>query len=221
MHCDVSESLLLDTSKILVETGLRDVGYKYVVLDDCWQDGRDDTGHVKVDQAKFPNGMKSVATHLHDDGLLFGMYSSAGERTCAGYGKFHRFHEFAVITSLTQVLIVGSLDYEKEDAESFASWDVDYLKYDNCYHMGRMGTPLISFNRYKAMADALNATGRPIFYGLCNWGEDYSHTVCPFSHVSKAVICPPANFSVGRVYRQLVAYLWRYLRLLQSPRPSV
>lgn len=71
----------------------------------------------------------------------------------------------------------GSLDHEKDDAESFASWGVDFLKYDNCYHMGRMGTPEISFNRFKVMADALRETGRNIALSLCNWGEDYVHTV--------------------------------------------
>ena len=63
------------------------------------------------------------------------------------------------------------------DAQSLASWGVDYFKYDNCYHMGRMGTPEASYKRYEAMWNAINATGRPIFYSLCNWGEDYSHTV--------------------------------------------
>jgi alpha-galactosidase len=80
-------------------------------------------------------------------------------------------------------VLAGSLDHEKDDAESFASWGVDYLKYDNCYHMGRMGTPLISFNRFKVMADALNATGRPIALGLCNWGEDYVHTASPITSI--------------------------------------
>jgi len=70
----------------------------------------------------------------------------------------------------------GSLDYELQDAQSFASWGVDYLKYDNCYHMGRFGTPQISFNRYNEMWKAINATGRPMLYSLCNWGEDYPHT---------------------------------------------
>lgn len=70
----------------------------------------------------------------------------------------------------------GSLDYKTNDAISFAKCDVDYLKYDNWYHMGRFGTPKLSFDRYKVMADALNATGRPILYSLCNWGEDYSWT---------------------------------------------
>ena len=71
----------------------------------------------------------------------------------------------------------GSLDFEKEDAESFAEWGVDYLKYDNCYHMGRWGTPLLSYNRYKVMWDAIKAAGRPMLYSLCSWGEDYVHTV--------------------------------------------
>lgn len=72
--------------------------------------------------------------------------------------------------------IAGSLDYEEKDAFSFASWDVDYLKYDNCYAMGRHGTPEISFERFNAMAEALNKTGRPILYSLCSWGQDFVHT---------------------------------------------
>jgi hypothetical protein len=101
--------------------------------------------------------MLAVSDRLHDKDLLFGMYSSAGELTCARYA--------------------GSLDYETQDAKSFASWGVDYLKYDNCYHMGRFGTPIVSFNRFNEMAKALKATGRSILYSLCSWGEDYVHTV--------------------------------------------
>lgn len=89
LGCNVSEDLLLGTSKILVATGLRDVGYNYVVLDDCWSDGREDNGYLKVDLNKFPNGMKHVADQIHSRGLLYGMYSSAGEMTCAKYGKYH------------------------------------------------------------------------------------------------------------------------------------
>ncbi|KIX95875.1 uncharacterized protein Z520_08583 [Fonsecaea multimorphosa CBS 102226] len=156
LGCDVSQSLLLETSKMLLDSGLKDVGYQYVVLDDCWSDGRDAGGYLRHDANKFPKGMKWVAGELHDMGLLFGMYSSAGEMTCARYE--------------------GSLDKEEKDAEIWASWDVDYLKYDNCFHRGRFGYPEISFNRYNKMAKALNATGRPILYSLCSWGEDYVHT---------------------------------------------
>lgn len=156
LGCDVSQDLLLDTSKVLLDSGLRDVGYQYVVLDDCWQGQRGADGYIKHDEKKFPNGMKYVAEKIHDMGMLYGMYSSAGEMTCA------RFE--------------GSLDHEIEDATTYASWNVDYLKYDNCYHMGRFGTAKLSFDRFNAMSKALNATGRPIVYGLCNWGEDYVHT---------------------------------------------
>ena len=156
LGCDVSQDLLLGTSKVLLETGLRDVGYNYVLLDDCWQGDRGSDGYMTVDTTKFPEGMKPISDRLHDDGLLFGMYSSAGEMTCARYE--------------------GSLDHEVADAQSYASWGVDYLKYDNCFHMGRFGTPKISFDRYNAMAEALKATGRSIFYSLCSWGEDYVHT---------------------------------------------
>ncbi|KAK7991485.1 glycoside hydrolase family 27 protein [Apiospora saccharicola] len=156
--CDVSEGLLLSTSERLVSLGLRDLGYQYVVLDDCWQQesGRDQHGKLQPDPSKFPNGLKSISDGLHDQGFKFGMYSSAGEMTCARYA--------------------GSLDHETDDAESFASWGVDMLKYDSCYHMGRIGTPLISFNRFKTMSDALKATGRNILLNLCNWGEDFVHT---------------------------------------------
>ena len=99
---------------------MRDVGYEYVVLDDCLEDGRGEDGYIRVDKQKFPNGMKWVAGQLHDQGLLYGMYSSAGELTCARYEGF--------------------LELEKENAQSFVSWDVDYLKYDSCYHMGRFGS---------------------------------------------------------------------------------
>ncbi|KAH7355319.1 glycoside hydrolase superfamily [Rhexocercosporidium sp. MPI-PUGE-AT-0058] len=156
LGCDVSEALLLDTAQILIDSGLRDVGYNYVVLDDCWASMARDTDDMLVaDPIKFPNGMKYVSDRIHDMGLLFGMYSSAGEMTCARYP--------------------GSLDYETNDAKVFAQWGVDYLKYDNCFNKGRFGTPLISYQRYEVMWKALNATGRPILYSLCSWGEDYTH----------------------------------------------
>lgn len=95
--------------------------------------------------------MKGLADKIHALGLKFGMYSSAGFMTCGGYP--------------------GSLDYEKLDAQTFADWGVDYLKYDNCFNEGRT-TPIISHERYKNMTMALNATGRDIFYSLCSWGDD-------------------------------------------------
>lgn len=110
----------------MIDTGLRDLGYNYVVLDDCWSEKRGADGYLVVDKSKFPNGMKSVADSLHDEGLLFGMYSSAGEYTCARYRKLSvRLRYIAQLILPT----AGSLDFEEQDAESFASWGVDYLKY--------------------------------------------------------------------------------------------
>lgn len=114
LGCEVSEKLLLDTSEILVTSGLRDVGYDYVVLDDCWSDGRGDDGYIRVDKHRFPRGMSYVSEQVHARDMRFGMYSSAGELTCARYE--------------------GSLDWEENDAKSWASWGVDYLKYDKCVY---------------------------------------------------------------------------------------
>lgn len=154
--CDVSEELLLSTAQTIIEYGLRDLGYNYIVLDDCWSIGRNTSGYQVPNPKKFPHGMRYVADTLHDLGFKFGMYSSAGEYTCGKYP--------------------GSLGYETQDAQFFADNNVDYLKYDNCFNRGQSGTQKTSFDRYNAMSEALNATGRPIVYSLCNWGEDQTYT---------------------------------------------
>ncbi|TVY42961.1 Alpha-galactosidase [Lachnellula subtilissima] len=153
--CSVSEELLLQTASLIVDYGLKDLGYHYVILDDCWSIGRNASSNSSLiaDPEKFPNGMAAVADHLHSLGLGFGMYSDAGKYTCGMYA--------------------GSLGYETVDAQTWADWGVDYLKYDNCYNEGYAGNQQISSARYRTMGDALNATGRPILYSLCNWGEDY------------------------------------------------
>ncbi|KAJ3013209.1 hypothetical protein NUW54_g1655 [Trametes sanguinea] len=152
--CGISEDTILSAAKALISNNLTSYGYEYVIVDDCWQaPARDpDTGAPVADPSKFPNGIKDVADQVHNMGLKFGIYSSAGTYTCGG-----RF---------------GSLDHEEIDAKTYASWGVDYLKYDNCYNEGRAGTPKISYDRYANMTRALNATGRPILYSMCNWGED-------------------------------------------------
>lgn len=136
----------------MVDLGFRDAGYHYLVLDDCWSNGRTSNGTLQPDTKKFPNGMKYIADHIHSLGMGFGMYSDAGAYTCGQYA--------------------GSLGHETTDAQTFASWGVDYLKYDNCYNEGQSGTPQITQARYKTMSNALNATGRSILYSMCNWGED-------------------------------------------------
>lgn len=106
--CAVSQDLLVETAERMVELGLRDVGYYYVVLDDCWSNGRYANNTLRPDFTKFPNGMAYVADKMHSMGLGFGMYSDAGKYTCGQYE--------------------GSLGYETVDAQTFAGWGVDYLK---------------------------------------------------------------------------------------------
>ncbi|KAI0762790.1 alpha-galactosidase [Fomes fomentarius] len=152
--CGINEDLILSSANALISNNLTALGYNYVLVDDCWQaDARDtETGAPVENKDKFPNGIKDVADKVHDLGLKIGIYSSAGTYTCGG--KF------------------GSLGFEEIDAKTYASWGIDYLKYDNCYNEGRAGTPQISYERYNNMSRALNATGRPILYSMCNWGED-------------------------------------------------
>lgn len=144
--CNINEDLIIRTIDEIVSSGLYAAGYNYINLDDCWQISRDEsTGEIQVDSTLFPHGMKYLADYAHSKGLLFGLYSDAGYKTCAGRP--------------------GSLGYEEIDAKTYASWGVDYLKYDNCYTDGSI--PEV---RYPVMRDALNASGRTIFYSMCEWG---------------------------------------------------
>ena len=154
-NCDISEKPVETAIDKVVELGLDKLGYNYINLDDCWmKEGRTADGHFIVDTVAFPKGMKALGDYIHSKGLKFGIYSSAGTMTCAGRA--------------------GSLYYEENDAQDWASWGVDYLKYDNCYNDGVPGTV-----RYKAMREALASTGRDIFYSLCNWGEEESWRWAP------------------------------------------
>jgi alpha-galactosidase len=145
--CNVSDPLVRATADVFVSAGLRDAGYAYVNVDDCWMTrSRDAQGNLVPDPVKFPNGIKAVADYVHAKGLKFGIYESAGTATCAGFP--------------------GSLDHEQADARLFASWGVDYLKYDNCNNQGRP-----SQQRYTTMRDALAATGRPMVYSVTEWGS--------------------------------------------------
>ncbi|MFI7705599.1 glycoside hydrolase family 27 protein [Nonomuraea sp. NPDC049480] len=147
--CNVNENLIRQTADVMVSSGMAAAGYEYVNIDDCWSTrSRDANGDLVPDPQKFPSGMKALADYVHAKGLKLGIYSSAGTTTCAGYP--------------------ASLGYERRDAALWASWGIDYLKYDNCGdHQGRSG-----LQRYTAMRDALAATGRPIVYSLCNWGQE-------------------------------------------------
>jgi len=144
---NISEQMVLEMADVMAEKGYRDAGYKYVVIDDCWSlRERDENGNLVADPEKFPHGMKYVGDYIHSKGLKFGMYSCAGIRTCAGYP--------------------ASFDHEYQDARTFASWGVDFLKYDFCYFPSFANCQ----HRYLTMAQALRASGRDILFSACNWG---------------------------------------------------
>jgi alpha-galactosidase len=148
---EISEDLIKSVADIFVEAGLKDAGYEYIVIDDCWsKKQRNADGKLVVDEEKFPSGLKSLADYIHSKGLKFGMYSCAGTMTCGGYP--------------------GSFEHEFIDAQTFASWEVDYLKYDYCYKPDAVPGHIL----YKRMAMALRNCGRDILFSACNWGNDDS-----------------------------------------------
>ena len=148
--CNVDEQLIKQTADYFVSSGLKDAGYNYVNIDDCWlTHSRDADGKLVPDPVKFPDGIKGTADYVHSLGLKLGIYEDAGTATCAGYP--------------------GSLGHEITDAQTFADWGVDYLKYDNCNNAGST-TKEQYIARYTAMGNALKATGRPIVYSICEWG---------------------------------------------------
>jgi len=154
--CNVSEALIKQTADFFVSSGMKAAGYEYVNIDDCWMTHqRDANGRLVPDPIKFPDGIKGTADYVHSLGLKVGIYEDAGTATCAGYP--------------------GSLGHEQTDAQSFADWGVDYLKYDNCNNNGS-ATKQQYIDRYTAMRDALAATGRPIVYSICEWGVNQPWT---------------------------------------------
>ncbi|MDF1549653.1 MAG: glycoside hydrolase family 27 protein [Bacteroidales bacterium] len=143
--CDVSEKLIMEMADALVSSGMKDAGYEYVVIDDCWQVARDADGNIVPDKERFPSGMKALADYIHSKGLKFGLYSCAGTGTCQNRP--------------------GSYSYEEKDAKQYAEWGVDYLKYDWCNTEGL--DPKVV---YPKMSNALKATGRPIIFSMCEFG---------------------------------------------------
>ncbi|CAO3596204.1 unnamed protein product [Absidia cylindrospora] len=147
--CQINEQLIKNSADMIVSQGYRNAGYTYLNLDDCWQSHeRNSDGDIVIDSAAFPNGLRTLADYVHSRGLKFGIYSSAGRQTCAGR--------------------MASSGYEIQDAFAYATMGVDYLKYDNCnYDEG-----ISAKTRYEAMARAINATGRNMFFSVCNWGTE-------------------------------------------------
>lgn len=150
---DINESLIFETADKMAESGLLACGYDYLVIDDCWSlKERDEQDRLVPDPVKFPHGMKAVADYVHAKGLKFGMYSCAGNLTCAGYP--------------------GSFEHEFIDAATFAEWGVDFLKYDYCYHSNIIPGEYL----YRRMGLALENCGRDILFSACSWGVDETHT---------------------------------------------
>jgi alpha-galactosidase len=145
--CDVSERLVRETADAMIASGMRDAGYRYVVIDDCWHGARDSLGFIHPDTARFPSGMRALADYVHERGLKLGIYSDAGRATCGGRP--------------------GSQGHEYQDALQYARWGVDYLKYDWCATNGRNAP-----EAYRTMRDALAAAGRPIVLAICEWGDN-------------------------------------------------
>ena len=148
--CDIDEKLIRDTADLIVSSGMAAAGYEYVNVDDCWAELERDpaTQRYVPHHERFPSGIKALADYVHGKGLKLGIYTSAGTLTCAR-------------------TMPGSLGFEEIDAKTFAEWEVDYLKYDNCNNEG-----VPAQERYQAMGDALKNSGRDIVYSLCEWGEN-------------------------------------------------
>ncbi len=167
----LNETVVKAMADAFVTSGMKDAGYQYVNLDDCWMDGRDSsTGKIKVNTSKFPSGIAALATYVHGKGLKLGIYSTPNSKTCAGlYGGYTGG--------------VGSLGHETTDAQTYADWGIDYLKYDKC--QGQLSA-------FAVMRDALRKTGRPIFYSI-NPGDQGPY-------------CTPTSCSIDLVN---IANMWR------------
>src|SRR5215469_1690113 len=144
-HCNVSDSMIRGEVDAMVSSGMRDAGYRYIVIDDCWQTSRDAHGTIVADSTRFPNGIKALADYVHSRGLEFGIYTDAGRQTCKGRP--------------------GTLDHEQQDATTYAAWGVDYVKEDWCRAEGL--DPRVQYEKFRA---ALAHTKRPIVFSICEWG---------------------------------------------------
>src|SRR5437773_2035735 len=160
LGCDVSAQLIRETADAMAANGLRDAGYQYVVIDDCWQVARDARGRLVADSVRFPGGMKPLADYVHAKGLKFGIYTDAGRRTCQGRP--------------------GTYGSEDVDARTFAEWGVDYIKEDWCYAEG-----LDAPTQYAKFRDALAQAGRPIVFSICEWGSAAHCWQRPTDYVSR------------------------------------
>ena len=152
-HTKVDDVTVRGIADAIAHNGMKDAGYEYVIIDDGWQDRRNSQGEL-LPNPNFPN-MKALADYVHSKGLKIGIYSSPGPRTCGGFE--------------------GSYGHEEQDAQTWASWGIDYLKYDWC-SASRVWQATDMQAVYQRMGEALNKTGRPIVFALCQYGEDEVQT---------------------------------------------
>jgi len=179
-RCTLNEKLIHEIVDAMVQSGMQDAGYEYVVLDDCWQAGRDSLGNILPDSAKFPSGMKAIGDYIHSKGLKFGIYSCAGSMTCQKKP--------------------GSKGFQEKDAKAYASWGVDYLKYDFCF-----AEDLVAKDAYKTMSDALKVTGRPIVFSICEcgefkpweWGKGIGHLWRTTEDIRDVFVMPKDKYGMG------------------------
>jgi alpha-galactosidase len=143
--CNVSDKLIREIADAMASSGMKEAGYRYVNIDDCWQVSRDAQGTIVADSERFPSGIKALADYVHGKGLKLGIYTDAGTLTCEKRP--------------------GSLNHEFQDAKTYASWGIDYVKIDWCHSEGL--DPVV---QYAKLRDALAQSGRPIVFSICNWG---------------------------------------------------
>ena len=144
--CNVNEALVKATADAMVSTGMKDAGYQYVNIDDCWcLRERAANGDYVADPKKFPAGIKALADYVHGKGLKLGIYSDCGTKTCAGYP--------------------GLKGHEEQDMKKFAEWGIDFIKVDWCNINGQQQR-----TAYPLVHDAIQKCGRPMVFSLCEWG---------------------------------------------------
>lgn len=163
---DMTEDNVKAVADVFVSKGLKAAGYEYLNLDDCWMDeSRDADGKLQGHLQNFPSGMKALGDYIHSKGLKFGIYGDRGSLTCAGWP--------------------GNLGTEQLDAQTYADWGVDYLKEDNCHSSTGANDQDQIFKEFGIMRDALNATGRPIFFSVCGGGDQLPGALADITYYAK------------------------------------
>ena len=145
--CDINEKMIRDMADVMAANGMKEAGYEYINIDDCWHGQRDAMGFIQADKTHFPSGIKALADYVHSKGLKLGIYSDAGGKTCGGRP--------------------GSRGHEYQDAVTYASWGIDYVKYDWCDTKG-----INAEQAYTTMRDAIKTAGRPMLFSICEWGDN-------------------------------------------------